>query len=203
MNAVMLDDKQVYPSKVVCVGRNYVEHIEELNNEIPDEPVIFVKPNSSISHDLYGSERDNLHFEGEITFLIESENIKGVGFGLDLTKRAIQSRLKAKGLPWERAKAFDRAAVFSRFVSFTQDPTSLRMELYINHNLTQAASCELMLTKPLELLGEIKTFMTLADGDLLMTGTPRGVGPIHPGDHFNGRVFARDELLVEGSWLVR
>ena len=203
MNAVMFDRRRVYPSKVVCVGRNYVEHIEELNNEIPDEPVIFIKPNSSIAHEVHATATDPLDFEAEITFLIESGKIQGVGIGLDLTKRQIQSGLKAKGLPWERAKAFDRSAVFSDFVCVDHDLKRLRMELYVNGELTQAAGCDLMLTKPSELLDEIKTFMTLVDGDLMMTGTPKGVGQVHRGDRFNGKVIAGDELLVEGSWVAR
>lgn len=107
MKPVKFDGRNVYPSKIVCIGRNYVEHIEELNNEIPKEPVIFIKPNSAISNDIYFNKKDVIHFEGEISFLVKSDKPIGVGFGLDLTKREVQSKLKAKGLPWERAKSFD------------------------------------------------------------------------------------------------
>ena len=103
MKSVRWDGKAVYPSKIVCIGRNYVGHIKELGNEAPQEPVIFIKPNSAISNEIHSCKSEAIHFEGEITFLISSGELRGVGFGLDLTKRDLQSKLKAKGLPWERA----------------------------------------------------------------------------------------------------
>ena len=118
MKTINLEGKEVFPSKIICIGRNYVDHIKELGNEIPEEPVIFIKPNSSIAADIQCSEPDEIHFEGEISIVVLSGEIAGVGFGLDLTKRKLQSRLKAMGLPWERSKAFDGAAVFSEFAAF-------------------------------------------------------------------------------------
>ncbi len=118
-------------SKIVCVGRNYVEHIEELGNETPESIVLFNKPNSAISDELFYFSEDT-RFEGEICFLIENKKINRVGFGLDLTKANIQSYLKSKGLPWERAKSFDGSAVFSEFVEFNGNLESLKMELFIN-----------------------------------------------------------------------
>ena len=132
-----------------------------------------------------------------------SGEISGVGFGLDLTKRDLQSQLIAKGLPWERAKAFDKSAVFSEFVSFNGDLDNLRMELTINNHLVQQGNYQLMLTKPEEFLAEVKTFLSLEDGDLLMSGTPQGAGPIHLADKLHGKIFAGDKLLVECSWIVK
>lgn len=202
-NTIRFEGKEVYPSKIVCVGRNYVAHIQELNNEIPTEPVIFLKPNSSITHDIWNHEYDDIHYEGEISFLVESGKLVGVGFGIDLTKRDMQSELKKKGLPWERAKAFDRSAVFSSFVSITNDVEDLRMELHINGKLRQDAGCCLMLNKPASLVNEINTFLSLEDGDIVMTGTPSGVGIVNDGDKFIGRIFSKNKLLVEDSWIVQ
>ena len=203
MKYIKLDKKEIFPSKIVCVGRNYVDHIKELNNEVPSEPIIFIKPNSSIANEIYSNTNDVIHYEGEISFLVKSGALFAVGFGLDLTKRAIQADLKAKGLPWERAKSFDNSAVFSEFVSFSGSISDLRMELYINGHLAQKAGYELMLNKPGDLLIEIKHFLSLEDGDLIMTGTPKGVGPIRPGDIFSGKIFEHERLIVEASWVVK
>lgn len=202
MNCIKFANKVIFPSKIVCVGRNYADHIKELDNEVPEEPVIFIKPNSAIYNEIVSSKDDVIHYEGEICFLIISGKIAGVGFGLDLTKREIQNRLKEKGLPWERAKAFDKSAVFSEFVEFNGDVNQLRLELYINDKLTQSGGCDMMLHKPEVLLVEIKSFLTLDDGDLIMSGTPKGVGPIRLGDSFLGKIYAGDRLLVEDSWVV-
>jgi 2-keto-4-pentenoate hydratase/2-oxohepta-3-ene-1,7-dioic acid hydratase in catechol pathway len=203
INGISFQNKKYYPSKVICIGRNYVEHIKELDNEVPTEPVIFIKPNSSISNNLYLHDIDSIHYEGEISLLIESGDFIGVGIGLDLTKRDVQSVLKKKGLPWERAKAFDNSALFSHFVPIPDGMSELRMELYINDKLVQKADFNLMLNKPDLLLNEVKTFLSLEDGDILMTGTPKGVGEVRPLDVFLGKVFSGDELLVEHSWSVK
>lgn len=191
------------PSKIVCVGRNYAAHIEELNNELPEQPVLFIKPNSAISAELCTQPGEPIHYEGEITLRISDGQIAGVGFGLDLTKRELQARLKAKGLPWERAKAFDGAAVFSDFVPFDGDPSGLRLELWRNGARVQAGGVALMLNKPAALLADIAASFTLEDGDLVMTGTPAGVGLVKAGDRFVGRILDGERLLVEGAWMAR
>lgn len=203
MNTVRMDGTDVAPSKIVCVGRNYVEHIEELKRKMPDQPVIFVKQNSSISKEVRFDPQDEIHYEGEISFLIRSGKIAGVGFGLDLTKRELQQVLQQNGLPWERAKSFDGSAVFSDFVSFDGVLTELELELSINGELKQQGSYELMLNKPEFLLKEIAGFMTLQDSDLVMTGTPKGVGPIRKGDKISGRILQGGKVLVEAEWVVR
>jgi 2-keto-4-pentenoate hydratase/2-oxohepta-3-ene-1,7-dioic acid hydratase in catechol pathway len=202
MKSVKLDGKMIYPSKIVCIGRNYAHHIEELGNEVPDEPVIFIKPNSAISADIRLSGTDSIHYEGEMSFVFRGGGLAGIGFGLDLTKREVQNRLKAKGLPWERAKAFDGSAVFSDFVTFSGDISRLKLELYINGQLVQQAGYELMLYKPGEILAETESFLSMEEHDLIMTGTPAGVGALTPGDRFTGKIFEGDTLLVEGNWQV-
>ena len=201
MKSVIWNSKDIYPSKIVCVGRNYVDHIKELNNVVSEEPVVFIKPNSSISNMIYSNKDDVIHYEGELTFLISSGEIRGVGFGIDLTKRELQTKLKAHGLPWERAKSFDNSGVFSEFVTFS-NISELRLELYQNGSLVQYGSYELMLNKPNFLLSDTKRFISFEDGDLLMTGTPKGVGQINSGDKFLGKIIEKEKIIVEDSWVV-
>ena len=203
MKPIKWDGKDTYPTKIICIGRNYVDHIKELGNEVPKEPVIFIKPNSAISTDIHSSDSDEIHYEAEISFVIRSGELAAAGLGLDLTKRELQSHLKSKGLPWERSKAFDGAAVFSEFVTITGSIDSLRLELSINDRLVQQGGCQLMIYKPDEIVAEVKSFLTLEDGDLIMTGTPAGVGVVNAGDRFSGKIYANDEPVVEGSWVVK
>ncbi|WP_435234761.1 fumarylacetoacetate hydrolase family protein [Psychromonas sp. PT13] len=203
MNTIILDKQPISPSKVVCVGRNYVEHIKELNNEIPDNAVIFVKPNSAICEHAFSGVDEPIHYESEISFIIKNNHIEAVGFGLDLTKRALQSTLKAKSLPWERAKGFDRSAVFSEFVRFSGKLEDLSLQLFINDQLTQQADFDLMMYKPQQLLTEVSTFMSFSDGDILMTGTPKGVGELIAKDCLVGRIYVGDKLLIEQQWIVK
>jgi len=163
--------------------------------------VIFNKTNSAISSTLNYFKEDT-RFEGEICFLIETQQIIGVGFGLDLTHAKIQNHLKSKGLPWERAKSFDGSAVLGDFVPFDGEFQKLSMKLYINNKLIQFATHELMMYKPEIMIEEIQSFMCLEDGDIIMSGTPKGVGTYDLGDSFKGQIFNANELLVESSWVV-
>lgn len=201
MNYVKFNDQEIQPSKIVCIGRNYFEHISELNNEIPENMVVFNKPNSAITDTLRFISEDT-RFEGEICFLIMDGEIAGIGFGLDLTKADIQNKLKQKGLPWERAKAFDGSAVLGEFVAFDGELESLRMELYRNDEIIQFANYDLMIYKPFKMIEEIKSFMYLEDGDIIMSGTPKGVGSYKIGDVFVGKIFCSENLIVESKWRV-
>ncbi|QYJ95279.1 fumarylacetoacetate hydrolase family protein [Shewanella spartinae] len=203
MRLVKYLDQQVTPSKIVCVGRNYVEHIKELNNEMPEEMVLFVKPNSAISETLLSTDQEPLHYEAELCFLVKAGRFEAVGVGLDLTKRQLQSRLKAKGLPWERAKSFDGAALFSEFVPFDGDLDSLSFRLIVDGELRQQGDVALMLNRPEAMLVEIASFMTLEDGDILMTGTPKGVGQIVEGEHFTLALYQGEKQLVSQSWVAQ
>jgi 2-keto-4-pentenoate hydratase/2-oxohepta-3-ene-1,7-dioic acid hydratase in catechol pathway len=203
MNTIKLASEQITPSKIVCIGRNYIEHIEELGNEIPDNMVIFIKPNSSISNQLQSSIGEPIHYEAEICFMVKQHKLHAIGFGLDLTKRDLQSRLKGKGLPWERAKSFDGAACFSEFIPLRDTPIeSLSLRLDINARETQTGDFPLMIYKPQDILQEISSFMTLNDGDIIMTGTPKGVGVINPQDHFNGKILSAEITLVSQEWVA-
>jgi 2-keto-4-pentenoate hydratase/2-oxohepta-3-ene-1,7-dioic acid hydratase in catechol pathway len=203
MNSISLDGKKLYPSKIVCIGQNYVDHIKELGNEVPTQPVIFLKPNSAISNDIRSSKHDVIHHEGEISFVVTAGELTAVGFGLDLTKREIQTNLRKKGMPWERSKAFDGSAVFSDFVTFTGSMAELRLELYINDCLVQEGGYGLMMNKPDAILAEASGFLSFEDGDVIMSGTPKGVGPINAGDSVSGKIFDGAKLIVEGSWVVK
>lgn len=202
MKTIQYKNQDQEVSKVVCIGRNYVAHIEELGNEIPSSMVVFNKPNSAISDTLYYFS-EHCRYEGEICFLIRDAKIDGIGFGLDLTHADIQNHLKSKSLPWERAKAFDHSAVLSEFVSLDVDISTLKMKLYINDKLVQFATYDLMMYKPDTMLSEIQSFMTLEDNDIIMSGTPKGVGNYSLGDKFVGQVFSGELLLLEKEWIVK
>jgi 2-keto-4-pentenoate hydratase/2-oxohepta-3-ene-1,7-dioic acid hydratase in catechol pathway len=201
MHTVRFADQLCTPSKVVCIGRNYVEHIHELGNEVPSSMVVFNKPNSAIT-DTLRFISDDTRFEGEICFLMKEGSIAGIGFGLDLTKAEIQNYLKTKGLPWERAKGFDGSAVLGEFVPLDATLESLRMTLHINGVLVQEATYDLMIYKPIAMVEEIKSFMRFEDGDIIMSGTPKGVATYKTGDEFVGRIYSNDALLVETKWIV-
>jgi len=202
MKTIEYKTTNITPSKIVCIGRNYVEHIKELNNEIPTNMVVFNKPNSSVSDTLYYFSEDT-RFEGEICFLINDNKISGVGFGLDLTKADIQNEMKKKGLPWERAKAFNNSAVLSSFVPISLDDIDdLQMKLFINDTLVQHATIDLMIYKPRQILDEVLSFMDLEDGDIIMSGTPKGVATYTPNDIFVGQIYCKDKLLVEAEFKV-
>jgi 2-keto-4-pentenoate hydratase/2-oxohepta-3-ene-1,7-dioic acid hydratase in catechol pathway len=201
MNKINYENNHIIPNKIICIGRNYVEHIVELNNETPDSMVVFNKSNNAISSKLYFISEDT-RFEGEICFLIKDKKIDGIGFGLDLTKANIQNRLKQKGLPWERAKSFDNSAVFSKFVKFEDNIKDIRMELFINDILIQEATYDLMIYKPNDILCEIDTFMSLQDNDIIMSGTPKGVSTYKINDKFEAKIFTKNKLLVNQVWIV-
>ncbi|MFZ3144522.1 fumarylacetoacetate hydrolase family protein [Psychrobacter glacincola] len=187
--------------KVVCVGRNYAEHARELGNEIPKSPILFMKPASSVvsAHNdiirpnpaLYG----DTHYEAELCIQLAADlsaatieqakqAIGGVTLGLDLTLRDLQSKLKEKGHPWERAKCFDGACVLADWLDpqVFGDFSHVEYQLYINDELKQNGDSALMLFSVYELLAEISHAFSLQAGDVIMTGTPSGVGILQAGD---------------------
>lgn len=201
-------DKFNTVGKVVCVGRNYAAHAAELGNEVPTRPILFIKPASSISgtDELIASQvldvpRDTayaVHYEAELCVRIaeplksasveeiksRSAVIDAVTLGLDLTLRDLQSELKQKGHPWERSKCFDGSCVLGEWVDPKDygDFSAVNYQLYINDQLTQDGHTELMLFPLYELLSEISYAFSLQSGDVIMTGTPSGVGVLKPAD---------------------
>lgn len=200
MNAVEFSGTAKAPSKVVCVGRNYMEHISELGNEVPEQMVLFFKPNASISSELRSKDSEPLHYEAEICLGVEGGEFRYVGFGLDLTKRGLQSELKERGLPWERSKAFRGAAVLSQFVAIDSVIDSLQLELWIDGQLAQKGGVAEMINKPRSILEEVRSFVDLEDFDVVMTGTPKGVGVVKEGSLFEGVILRDGEVLFRQSW---
>lgn len=202
MNKVVWNGKSISPSKVVCIGRNYAKHIAELKNTFTGDMVVFMKPNASISETLYAVHDEPLHYEGEICFLVEGGAFAGVGFGLDLTKRQLQTTLKNKQLPWERAKSFTGAAVLSEFIPLARDVdfSLLSLELWIDDELVQKGGVSDMLFAPNVILEDVQGFIALEDGDIIMTGTPEGVGEVTLGATYKGCIWLGDTLLLESIW---
>ncbi|ABE55916.1 fumarylacetoacetate (FAA) hydrolase [Shewanella denitrificans OS217] len=187
------NNEKLAPSKLICIGRNYVDHIHELGNELPDDMVVFLKPNSAISHHLIAFSQEAIHYEAELCFLVKDGTFAAVGLGLDLTKRELQGKLKSKGLPWERAKAFDGSAVFSEFVCLDAQQSLMTLpwsfEFELEGQLLQRGDSALMLYSPQQILQSISEFMTLEDGDIVMTGTPKGVGVLQAGGLYQARLW--------------
>lgn len=203
MKTVVVKGKSVTPSKIICVGKNYVEHIAEMDSEVPDEMVIFNKPNSAIGDALVAVKDEPLHYEAEIAFMVEGGEFAAVAVGLDLTKRQTQSKLKKAGLPWERAKAFDGAALFSEFVDLPDALEQLTVKLDIDGVTTQHGGVELMIYKPAQILAGIKAFLTLEDGDIVMTGAPKGVGAVQAGANYSASILNGEQLVVAQQWLAK
>ncbi|MEH6512996.1 MAG: fumarylacetoacetate hydrolase family protein [Maribacter arcticus] len=189
--------------KIICIGRNYTAHIAELKNERPEEPIIFIKPDSAVlpkQQDFYIPEfSDDIHYEVEVLVKIKkvgkhiSEEFAPsyydeIGLGIDFTARDLQSKLKEKGLPWEKAKGFDGAAVIGEWLSKTQfkNLNDLNFKLVKNDKVVQDGNTSLMLWKIDEIIAYVSTFFMLKKGDVIFTGTPAGVGKISPNDYLSG-----------------
>lgn len=189
--------------KIICIGRNYVKHIEELQNERPDEPVVFLKPDSAIllkQHPFVIPEfSEDIHHEVEILVKINKVGkyiepkfahnyYEEIGLGIDFTARDLQAKLKEKGLPWEKAKAFDGSAVIGDFLpkSFFSSLENVNFELVNNGKVVQKGNTSHMLWKINELISHISQYFTLKIGDIIFTGTPEGVAAVKPNDVLEG-----------------
>ena len=189
--------------KIICIGRNYVNHIAELNNERPDEPVIFIKPDTAPVQKQFPfvipEFSNEVHYEIELIVKINKvgkyiepkfahKYYDEISVGIDFTARDLQDKLKAKGLPWEKAKAFDGSAVIGDFIDKTGFETvdDINFELLKNGQSVQKSNTKYMLWKVDELIAEVSKYFTLRTGDVIFTGTPEGVGPVAPGDVLEG-----------------
>ena len=188
--------------KIICIGRNYTKHIEELDNEKPKEPVIFLKPDSSVvlknNPFIIPPFSDDIHYEVEVLVKINRigkhidkkfahKYYQEIGLGIDFTARDLQARLKSKGLPWEKSKAFDGSALMSEFVSKEgYDLNNLKFQLTKNDVLVQDGNTANMLWKIDEIISYVSQFFTLKIGDVIFTGTPAGVGKVSPDDILEG-----------------
>jgi acylpyruvate hydrolase len=188
--------------KIICVGRNYSEHAKELNNEVPTEPILFFKPETALltSNNPFPcpSFSSDVHYEGELVYRISksgkniSKNealsfIDAITVGIDFTARDLQTSLKQKGLPWERAKAFDNSAAIGNFIEINSK-YEYNFSLNKNGSEVQNSNSKEMIFDILSIIENVSKFVTLQKGDLIFTGTPAGVGKINAGDIYEGYI---------------
>lgn len=198
--------------KIICIGRNYAEHAKELNSEIPAEPVFFMKPDTSLLKDnqafYYPDFSKEIHHEVELVIKINKpgKNIQvqfankyydEIGIGIDFTARDIQAECKKKGLPWEKAKAFDGSAPIGKFIDKKQfaDEKNINFKLAVNGNTVQTGNSGNMLFSFDKIVAHVSKFFTLKTGDLIYTGTPEGVGPVAINDRLEA--FIEDQKLLD------
>lgn len=220
MIQLILDQKECAHGlgKVVCVGRNYAAHAKELNNPIPSEPILFIKPASSAiplaPTFSIPQDQGSVHHELEIAILIGkpllnaneddvAEAIIGLGLGLDLTLRDVQAKLKEKGHPWERAKSFDGACPLTEFVStdklLIDDWQNIGLKLEKNGQLQQQGNSADMLFAILPLIAHMSSNFSLQPGDVILTGTPAGVGPLEVGDSLICELSLANEIVLTSA----
>ncbi|MFD2515048.1 fumarylacetoacetate hydrolase family protein [Pontibacter locisalis] len=198
--------------KILAIGRNYAEHIAELKNEVPDEPVIFFKPDTAVLRNnepfYYPEYTNDVHYEAELILRIsrEGKNIEkkfahkyydAIGLGIDFTARDIQSKAKAKGLPWTLAKGFNGSAPISEFLPLDQfkDLQDINFRLDVSGETKQKGNSKMMLNSFDDIIAYISRFITLKKGDIIFTGTPEGVGPVKIGDRLEG--YVEDKKLLD------
>ena len=191
--------KRLHINTIFCIGRNYLEHARELNNPIPKNPVVFIKPITSIIYSedtiILPPESHDIHYETEVVVAIGKggkniqekealDHVEGYGIGLDITARDLQQQAKEKSLPWTIAKGFDTFAPISNFVPASQidDARNISFTLEINGELRQKGNTSDMMFPVNMLISRLSNYFTLNPGDLIFTGTPKGVGPLYSGD---------------------
>ncbi|HLF20072.1 MAG TPA: fumarylacetoacetate hydrolase family protein [Bacteroidota bacterium] len=199
--------------KILCVGRNYAEHAKEMKSDIPDSPVIFLKPPTAIVADggtvVIPPISKDLHHEVELTVLIGNGgkniprdsalgHVAGYGVGLDMTLRDVQAEAKKKSLPWTLAKGFDTSAPLSEFVpaADVKDPHDLDIRLSVNGSVRQKSNTRRFIFKVDELISYISTIITLERGDVVFTGTPEGVSQVVSGDKLEGQLVTTEGTLL-------
>lgn len=199
--------------KIICIGRNYTKHIEELANERPTEPVVFLKPDSAILLKkmpfFIPPFSNEIHYEVEVLVKINKvgkyidakfahKYYDEIGLGIDFTDRELQSKLKAKGLPWEKAKGFDGSAVVGKFYPKEQfDLENIKFQLFKNDVMVQDGESKAMLWKIDELIAYVSKYFTLKKGDLIFTGTPAGVGKVQSNDILIGVLEGEENFRVK------
>ena len=199
--------------KIICIGRNYAEHALELKNEIPENPVIFMKPDSAMMRKgepfFYPEFSENIHYEVELVFKINkigkhinskfaNKYFNEFTLGIDFTARDIQDKLKSKGLPWEIAKAFDQSAAIGSFLHVKDyDLKKIEFNLIKNGEVVQKGNSGNMIFSIEKIIDYTSKYFTIKIGDLIFTGTPEGVGKINIGDHFEGYIFDKKVLDVK------
>lgn len=197
--------------KIICIGRNYIDHAKELNNPIPEKPIFFLKPDTALIQNnepfYYPKHSNDVHYEVELVLKIAKSGkdiseefahtyFQEIGIGIDFTARDLQAECKKKGLPWEIAKAFDQSAPVGKFINIStlDNHASINFSLTINGQEKQKGNSGDMIFSFEKIIAYVSKFITLAEGDLIFTGTPSGVGPIAINDHF--------EAYLDGNKLL-
>lgn len=200
--------------KIICVGRNYSDHVAELKNEIPSDPVIFLKPDTAILNEEQGfiipEFSDEIHYEAELLIKIKKvgkhidqkfahKYYDEIGLGIDFTARNLQETLKAKGLPWEKAKGFDGSALIGNFIHKDEikNMDAIDFSLSQNDKIVQKGNSSQMIWNFDSLIAYVSTFFTLKTGDIIFTGTPAGVGKVESGDRLTGKIFEREMFSIK------
>ena len=195
--------------KIICIGRNYAAHAKELNNPLPTELVFFLKPSTALAktdHLYFPEFLKEIHHEIELVLKISKtgKNIspqeapnyyQSITVGLDFTARNLQETLKAKGLPWEKAKAFDNSAAVGHFVPMPLEAKNIPFSLIKNASIVQQGNSKDMIFSLPQIIEEVSKYITLEVGDLIFTGTPSGVGAVQKGDRLEG--FLQEERLLK------
>jgi 2-keto-4-pentenoate hydratase/2-oxohepta-3-ene-1,7-dioic acid hydratase in catechol pathway len=200
--------------KIICIGRNYASHIEELKNERPEEPVIFLKPDTAVVQKQFPfvipEFSNDVHHEVEVLVKINKvgkyidarfahKYYDEIGLGIDFTARDLQAKLKEKGLPWEKAKAFDGSAVIGDFIPKSEfsDLNNISFDLTKNGEVVQRGNTSNMLWKIDELVAYVSQYFTLRTGDIIFTGTPEGVAKVNPGDVLEGAIEGKKLFKIQ------
>ncbi|MBT8220282.1 MAG: fumarylacetoacetate hydrolase family protein [Bacteroidia bacterium] len=197
--------------KIICIGRNYVDHAKEMNSPVPKQPLVFMKPPSALLVNnkpfYYPDFTKNLHYEGEIVLKIcrngrhvqpefAHEYYDQIAFGFDLTARDLQAKCKEKGHPWEIAKGFDNSAPISKFINFDSNKDSpIHFETKLNGGVVQSGNTDDLIFDFDNLIVHISKYFKLQQGDIIFTGTPAGVGPLQIGDKLEG--YIEDQMMIE------
>jgi len=197
--------------KIICIGRNYAEHAREMKSEVPSEPVFFMKPDTALLKDgdfYYPEFTKDLHHEIELVIKISkagkhieeqfaSRYYTEIGLGIDFTARDIQAKCKEKGLPWEKAKAFDNSAPIGQFVNVAElDLNDISFALQVNGQTLQSGNSKDLLFSFDKIIAYVSQFVSLKVGDLIYTGTPEGVGPVAIGDKLEGTLNGKSMLSL-------
>jgi acylpyruvate hydrolase len=199
--------------KIICVGRNYAAHAKELNNKVEDQPVIFMKPETALiaarQPFFYPDFSNDVHHEVELVVRIKKTGKRieerfaknyydDITLGIDFTARDLQQQLKAKGLPWELAKSFDNSAPVGNFLSVNEhNLTNLSFSLRVNGEIRQQGNTSSMIFSVDRIISFVSRYVTLKKGDLIFTGTPEGVGPVHKGDNLEAFIEEHKVLSVK------
>ena len=198
-----LNNQEVTIAKIICIGKNYTDHIKEMGDATPSEMVLFAKPVTSANTEIV-LPKESFRFEAEISLLMRKREIVGLGIGLDMTLDKIQKNLKDNGLPWERSKGFKNSGVYSDFVSVVDiNQSQIELKFYVNETLKQHAQSSQMVYDISRIVNECENVFGLNTYDIIMTGTPSGIDTLKEGDKCRGELYHKGELILQKEWVAK